>query len=170
MAIATNMVVSMEYELREKDGSDIIDSNVGEPALEFIVGKGHIISGLEEHILTMNDKESAQVEVVAAKAYGDYDQEALDIVPKEQFGDLELSVGMPLYAQSEDGQTIQVTVKAIKDDEVTIDYNHALAGKDLVFDITILSVREATSEELESGIIGGSSCDSEHGGGCGCSH
>ena len=62
------------------------------------------------------------------------------MVPKEQFGDLELKVGMPLQGQGEGGQPIQVVVTAITDDGIEVDFNHPLAGKNLDFSITINTI------------------------------
>jgi len=180
MAIENNMVVSLEYELRDKATSEIIDSNVGESALEFITGRNHIIPGLENEILKMSEGDSAQVIVAPAEAYGEFDETAVQQVPIEQFAGIDLQEGMPLYAQAEDGSTIQVIVKAITPADVTIDYNHPLAGKELMFDIKILGVREPSAQESLSGQVdrpdaGGCCGGGGHGhghshGGCGCSH
>jgi len=70
-----------------------------------------------------------------------------------------------LYGQGEDGQQVQVIVDSFTDTEVTIDFNHPLAGKDLVFAVTILSEREATEDEATSGKVGGEHCED---GSCGC--
>lgn len=174
MAIENNMVVSLEYELRDKATSDIIDSNIGEAPLEFITGRNHIIPGLESEILKMSQGDASQVIVAPAQAYGEFDETAVQQVPIEQFAGIDLQEGMPLYAQAEDGATIQVIVKNIGEQEVTIDYNHPLAGKELMFDIKILAVREPSPEESLSGQVARpeSGCCGGHGdgGGCGCSH
>jgi FKBP-type peptidyl-prolyl cis-trans isomerase SlyD len=73
---------------------------------------------------------------------------------------------MTLYGQGEGGQTVQVTVVDFDDKEVTIDFNHPLAGKDLEFDVTVTSARPATDEEAATGQVGGGCTD----GSCGCGH
>lgn len=175
MAIENNKVVSIEYEV-SSDGK-IVDSNVGGELLTFMTGKDQIIPGLEEKISEMNMGDKGDIFVSAEKAYGPYSEEALQEVPKEQFAGIELTEGMTLYGQSEDGGTVQVTVKEIKEDTVIIDYNHPLAGQDLMFTVTIANVREATTEEATTGIPaenahaqGGGCCSSEgeSGSGCGC--
>ena len=155
MAIAENQVVSIEYELTEAGGSEILDSNKGHGPLEFITGKGQIIPGLERQLYGLEKGESADIKVPAAEAYGEYNPEAVDTLPKEQFAGLDLKEGMQLYGQSEDGQTVQVTVKSFDENGVTIDYNHPLAGMDLMFSVTILDTREATPDEILSGQVGG---------------
>jgi len=62
---------------------------------------------------------------------------------------------MTLYGTSEDGQTIQVIVKSFNDNEVTIDYNHPMAGRTLDFAVEILEIRDATEEEIQTGVVGG---------------
>lgn len=158
MAIENNTVVSIEYEVKEAQSGEVVDSNKGGAPLEFIVGQGQIIPGLEKHILDMSEGESKSVEVPAEEAYGPYNEEAIQPHDKEQFAGIDLEEGMTLYGQSEQGQTVQVTVKSIDGDQVTIDYNHPLAGKALAFDLTVSSARAATEEELQSGVVGGSSC------------
>jgi FKBP-type peptidyl-prolyl cis-trans isomerase SlyD len=165
MAIEIDKVVSLEYKLTEKGGSDILDSNEGQAPLEFITGKSQIIPGLEKQLAELSKGDKAQLEVPAAEAYGEINLDAVDDVPKEQFAGIDLEVGLPLFGQGENGETIQVVVKAVNEDSVTIDYNHPLAGKDLVFAVNVLDVRDATADELTSGQVGGGHCDD---GACGC--
>jgi FKBP-type peptidyl-prolyl cis-trans isomerase SlyD len=165
MAIANHSVVGLEYELKEAGGSEILDSNRGGAPLEFITGKNHIIPGLEKKILELSEGESADIMVPSNEAYGEYNPEAVDEVPKENFAGIDLEVGMPLYGQGENGETIQVIVKEIRDNSVVVDFNHPLAGKDLMFSVNVLSVREATDDELITGQVGGGHCDD---GSCGC--
>ena len=153
MSISENQVVSLEYEVKEKGKSEILDSNKGQAPLEFVVGAGNIIPGLEESIKGMNKGEEATIEVPAAAAYGERNEEAVEVLPREQFSGIELEKGMQLYGQSEDGQTIMVTVKDFDENSVTIDYNHPLAGKDLTFNVKIKDVREATPQEIATGMV-----------------
>jgi FKBP-type peptidyl-prolyl cis-trans isomerase SlyD len=172
MAIETNQVVSLEYEVR--DGDKVVDSNVGGAPLVFMFGKGQIIPGLEEGIKNMTIGEKGDVLVKASDAYGEYNPEATQEVPKEQFEGIELAEGMTLYGQGEDGSTVQVVVKEIKDDSVVIDFNHPLAGKDLMFTVTINNVRDASEDEILSGVPAENKpaddgcCGTGGGSGCGC--
>jgi len=164
-----NCVVGIEYEVKEAGTTEVVDSNKGSGnPLEFIMGRGQVIPGLEEALTGMGIDESGDILVPAAKAYGDYNSEALQTLPIEQFEGVELKDGLTLYGQGEDGQTVQVTVKSFTDKEVTIDFNHPLAGKDLMFSVTVLSSRETTADEIETGIVGGHAGES-CGTGCGCS-
>lgn len=170
MAIEENQIVSLEYEVR--DGDKVVDSNVGGQPLVFMFGKGQIIPGLEAGIKDMAIGEKGDVLVKAADAYGEYNPEATQEVPKDQFAGIELSEGMTLYGQGEDGSTVQVTVKEIKDDSVVIDFNHPLAGKDLMFTVTLNNVRDASAEEAMTGVPAENKQEDDGccstGGGCGC--
>jgi FKBP-type peptidyl-prolyl cis-trans isomerase SlyD len=172
MKIEKNCVVSIEYELVEVGESDILDSNKGQEPLNFIVGKDHIIPGLESQLLNLEKGKNIDIKVDSADAYGEVNPEALDTLPREQFADIELDIGMQLYGQSENGESVAVTVVEFDDTNVTIDHNHPLAGKDLMFSVSIIDVREATDDELISGQIGGNmgdgTCNDESGEGCGC--
>ncbi|MEJ2488998.1 MAG: peptidylprolyl isomerase [Sulfurovaceae bacterium] len=159
-----NCVVGIEYELTEAGGSEVIDSNKGGAPLEFITGKGHIIPGLESQIIGMKKGESSSVTVKAGEAYGELNPDAIQVLPKEQFAGIDLKEGMVLHGQGENGQTVQVAVKSFDDETVTVDFNHPLAGKDLLFAITIADVRAATDDEALSGQV--ACCDDHSEGSC----
>ncbi len=171
MAIETNQIVSIEYEVR--DGDTIVDSNVGGAPLVFMFGKGQIIPGLENGIANMTIGEKGDVLVQPKDAYGELNPDATQEVPKDQFAGIDLEVGMTLYGQGEDGGTVQVTVKEIGDENVIIDFNHPLAGKSLMFTVTINNVRDASAEEVMTGIPAenkqaDSGCCGTGDAGCGC--
>ncbi|CAA6813110.1 MAG: FKBP-type peptidyl-prolyl cis-trans isomerase SlyD (EC [uncultured Sulfurovum sp.] len=166
-----NCVVGIEYEVKEAGTTDVVDSNKGSgQPLEFIMGKGQVIPGLEKGLCGMGKDESSDLMIPAADAYGAYNDEAIQTLPIDQFEGVELKDGLTLYGQSEDGQTTQVIVKSFTDENVVIDFNHPMAGKDLMFSVTVKDARAATPEEIESGTVGaheaaaGGSC----GTGCGC--
>jgi len=159
-------VVAFEYEVREAGSQEVVDSNKGSEPLEIIMGQGQIIPGLESALVGMKSGDTADVMVEAKDAYGEVNPEAKQTLPKEQFEGIELEEGMTLYGQGEQGQTMQVTVVSFNENEVVVDFNHPMAGKDLMFSIEIKSVREASDEELQCGTPGheeGECCGS-----CGC--
>jgi FKBP-type peptidyl-prolyl cis-trans isomerase SlyD len=168
MAIEVNQIVSIEYEVR--DGETIVDSNVGGAPLVFMFGKGQIISGLEDGIVNMAIGEKADVLVQPANAYGELDESATQEVPKDQFAGIDLELGMTLYGQGEDGGTVQVTVKEIGEETIVIDFNHPLAGKALMFSVTVNNVRDASAEEAMTGIPSENKQEESGscGTGCGC--
>ncbi|NVJ52969.1 MAG: peptidylprolyl isomerase [Campylobacteraceae bacterium] len=187
-------VIGIEYTLKDANSGEQIDSNVGGAPLEFVSGKGQIIPGLETKLVEMSEAEKADVMVEPKDAYGEFNEEAVQTLPKEQFAGIELTEGMSLYGTGEQGETVQVTVKSFTDSDVTIDYNHPLAGKTLMFSVTVLTLRDATEEEIQTGVVGGMAAmgggccgggGHDHGseggccstepkeqshGGCGCSH
>lgn len=166
MAIENDKVVSMFYELKDANSGEILDSNKESKPIEFILGRGHIIPGLEEELKLLNEGDEKDIKVTSSNAYGEYKKEALQTLPREQFAGIELNKGMTLFGQGENGQTVQVTVSDFTDSEVTVDYNHPLAGKDLLFAVNIVGVRDADEDELATGVVGGAStcCGT---GGCG---
>jgi len=159
-----NCVVGIEYEVKEAGTTQVVDSNKGGAPLEFIIGKGQVIPGLENALIGMNQGESGDIMVSAADAYGEVNEEAMQTLPKEQFEGVELVEGMTLYGNGDNGQQVQVIVKSFDDKEVKVDFNHPMAGKDLMFSVTVLSAREATADEVTSGVVGG---PKEQGGSCG---
>jgi len=164
-----NCVAAIEYEVKEAGTTEIVDSNKGADPLEFIMGIGQIIPGLEKALVGMDKGESGDILVSAADAYGEIQPDAMQEVPRDQFEGIELEEGMMLYGQGEQGQTVQVVVKSFNDGNVTIDYNHPLAGKDLMFSVVVLDARDATAKEVATGQIGGGD-DAGHcgSGNCGC--
>jgi len=165
-----NCVVGIEYEVKEAGTTDVVDSNKGSgEALEFIMGRGQIIPGLENALCGMTADESGDIMVPATEAYGEYNNEAIQTLPKEQFEGVEFAEGLVLYGQGEQGETVQVVVKSFTEEDVTIDFNHPLAGKDLMFSVTVIGVRDATEDEIASGMIGGDDACCSTDGGCGCS-
>ena len=172
--IENNKVVSIEYEVKEKDSNDVLDSNVGGKPLEFIMGAGYIIKGLEDAVAKMEVGDHKEVFVSAQDGYGEYLSDNVQEVERSQFVGIDLQKGMTLFGQGENGETVQVIVKDFNDDNVIVDYNHPLAGKELHFTVTILGVRDATEKELSCGLNweehehhhGGGGCCG--GGSCGC--
>ncbi|MFK2822435.1 FKBP-type peptidyl-prolyl cis-trans isomerase [Arcobacter sp. YIC-80] len=171
-------VIGIEYTLKDANSGEQLDTNVGQAPLEFIAGKGQIIPGLESKLVEMAENDKADVLVEAKDGYGEYNEEAIQVLPKEQFAGIELTEGMSLYGTGENGETVQVVVKSFTDSDVTIDYNHPMAGKTLMFSVLVTSMRAATEEEMQTGVVGGMAAMSggccgggsqqQSTGGCGC--
>ncbi|TVQ40752.1 MAG: peptidylprolyl isomerase [Spirochaetaceae bacterium] len=146
--IADNKVVQMHYEGTLDDGT-VFDSSEGREPLEFIYGVGMLIPGLEDQLEGMQVGDRKTVRVASDDAYGPYMEEALQEIPLYQMPpELQLVEGMQLVAQTPQGP-IPVTVREIREDVVVIDFNHPLAGEALTFDVEVMSVRDATEEELQ---------------------
>ncbi len=161
MAIEKDSVVSLNFVLRDAKTNEVLENNTDFEPISFLLGRGQVLESLEEEIAKLSEGEESDILITKDKAWQDYDDSLIQELPKEQFAGIELSKGLELFGENEDGSTVRVVVKDIKDDSVVIDYNHPYAGKDLLFTVCVKSVREATAEELASGAVA-------HPGGCGC--
>ncbi len=147
MKVAPDAVVSFHYSLKDEAGA-IIDQSHGEP-MAYLHGHGQIVPGLERELTGRTAGEKLQVRVSPAEGYGEYDAAAVQKVPREAFSRISnLHAGMTLQTQTRDGGRAAIVVKEIGPEFVTVDGNHSLAGKTLVFDIEIAGVRLASEEEL----------------------
>ncbi len=144
-------VVSMHYTLTD-DAGEILDSSRegGEPLL-YLEGAGNIIPGLEKALLALKAGDKTKVKVPAVDAYGEKRDDMVTKVPVSQFGQgMAPKVGDRF--QSGPGHHSPIfTVVGVEGDQITLDGNHPLAGKDLTFDVEITSVRSATKEEVSHG-------------------
>ncbi|MDD3433442.1 MAG: peptidylprolyl isomerase [Tepidiphilus sp.] len=132
--------VQVHYTGKFDDGS-VFDSSAGREPLEFTVGSGQVIPGFEQAVEGMAVGQTKTVTIPAAEAYGDRVAEAVLQVPREQLPpDLEPEVGQRLVMQSRDGRQIPIVVVEVTEDSITIDANHPLAGRDLTFEIELVSV------------------------------
>lgn len=132
--------VRIHYTGRLTDGTQF-DSSQGREPLEFQLGSGQIIKGLDAQVQGMAVGDSATVSIPADDAYGPHRPEAVQTVPRDRIPpSIDLSIGARLQATGGDGQPLQLTVVGVDDAKVTVDANHPLAGKDLVFDVELVEV------------------------------
>jgi FKBP-type peptidyl-prolyl cis-trans isomerase SlyD len=151
-SVQNDVVVSMEYTLHV-DGEKI-DSSEGQDPLQFLVGYGNIISGLEREMMGMKVGESKDVIVPAEDAYGEYDEEAFIEVPRDQFPqDMPVEEGLELTVRDDSGQARYARIDAVEGDNVTLNFNHPLAGDELHFNVKVVDLRDPTAEELEHGHV-----------------
>jgi FKBP-type peptidyl-prolyl cis-trans isomerase SlyD len=152
LTVADNMVVSLDYTLHLDDGQ-VVDSSEGREPLQFLHGRGQIIPGLEKELYGMQIGEAKKVAVSPADGYGEPDDEAFQLYPRDIFPDeMELTEGMGLHMRdTESGQVVEAYIYEIRPDGIVLDFNHPLAGETLHFDVKIADVRPATSEELDHG-------------------
>ena len=163
-------VIKMFYELKDANTGDLLESNMGKSEIAFVTGKNQVLEAIENAVFNMKEGEKTKLSLKAEEALGNYDENAIQTLPKEQFAGVEMEVGSILFGEGEDGSTVQVIVKEITDKDVTIDYNHPYAGKDLDFSIEITENREADADEEETGVVAmphACSCGHDH---CGEDH
>lgn len=132
--------VKVHYTGRLQDGS-VFDSSVDREPLEFEVGAGMMIAGFDKAVNGMNIGDKKTAEIPANEAYGEKNDEMVVDVPKAQLPpDLKPEVGQQLAMQQPNGQSVPVVVTKVEAETVQIDANHPLAGKDLIFDIELVSI------------------------------
>lgn len=123
---------------------ETFDSSEGREPLEFVVGSGQIIPGLDKAIPGMIVGDKKVVEVPCAEAYGETQEEARQAIPRGEIpAHIPVEPGTQLQMQSPDGNVIPVTVVSSNDQEVVLDANHPLAGKDLTFAIELVEIKAA---------------------------
>ncbi|AEA33919.1 FKBP-type peptidyl-prolyl cis-trans isomerase [Hippea maritima] len=139
MKVETGKTVQMHYVGKLEDGT-IFDSSENREPLSFVFGEGSIIPALETELEGMEEGQKKTVKVKADDAYGQRDPNAIQSVPRSQLPEnIEPKVGMQLLAQMQNGN-IPVTIVEVDEENVVIDFNHPLAGKDLIFDVEIVKV------------------------------
>ena len=151
-SVQKDTVVSMEYTLRVDN--EEIDSSKGQDTLQFIVGHGNIISGLEREMIGMKVGDSKDVVIQPADGYGEFDEEAFMEVPRSAFPkDIPMEEGSELSVRDDSGQSRYARIDAVNGDNVTLNFNHPLAGDELHFNVKVVGLREPTREELEHGHV-----------------
>ena len=150
MQATRGAVVSFNYTLTDDDGNTI-DSNEGCAPLSYLHGYDNIIPGLESALEGAEVGFASNVVVEPAEGYGEVDQEAIFEVSRDKFPpEMELAPGMQFAGETPSGD-VPLTVMEVKDDVVVVNANHPLAGARLHFDVEVVDIREATSQELEQG-------------------
>jgi len=132
--------IKVHYNGRLNDGQTF-DSSSGREPLEFEVGGGMVIKGFDEGVKGMAVGDKKTITIPFDQAYGPRNPDMIIEMPKDRFPkDMELEVGMPLGMSDGQGQQFEVTIIEIKDDSVTLDANHPLAGQDLIFDLELVEI------------------------------
>ncbi|PCJ06299.1 MAG: peptidylprolyl isomerase [Rhodobacteraceae bacterium] len=138
--VKTGDSVRIHYTGSLLNGS-VFDSSDGREPLEFTVGTGHVIKGMDEGLPGMVVGEKKTLQIPCAKAYGPVNPDARQAIPREGFpDDIPLEIGTQLQMQSPDGQALSVTMVEVNETTVVLDANHSLAGKDLTFEIELVSI------------------------------
>ena len=153
MQITKEKVVAIHYTLRDKDGKTL-DTSGGKDTLTYIQGIGNLIPGMEEGLEGKSKGEKMNIVITPEKGYGHRNEEHVQEVPMEAFGGQIPEVGMQFQAGNDEQRYI-VTVTGVTEKTVTVDANHPLAGVELFFDVEVIDVREATSDELAHGHVHG---------------
>lgn len=150
ITVEKDKVVSLKYILKDDDGN-ILDSFTEDKPYLYLHGNAQLLPVIEELLEGQLVGFSTNLVIGADDAYGIYQDELVVEVDKQQFAtDNELKTGMKYATKGPDGSDVVVSIIEIKDDSVVLDGNHPLAGLDLVLDIEVLAIRNATKEELSN--------------------
>ncbi len=132
--------VKVHYTGKLDDGT-VFDSSKEREPLEFAIGDKKVIPGFEEAVIGMDIGEKKTVKLEAEKAYGPYKKELVMVVEKKQLPqDMKPEVGQQLQIKQEKNPPIIVTITKVSDNDVTLDANHPLAGKDLTFEVELVEI------------------------------
>lgn len=123
------------------DNGTVFDKSEGRDPLEFTVGNGDIIPGLDRGVVGMEVGETREVTVAPEEAYGPRIEGQVQSVPREAIpDDIPTEIGTQLNVQMKDGSNVSVVVSGASDSHVELDANHPLAGKTLTFDVTLVEI------------------------------
>ncbi len=132
-------MVKVHYTGTLSDGS-VFDSSLEREPLEFKLGCGQVIPGFEEAVLSMNVGETKTVTIPADQAYGQRHDELVLVIEKDKVpAELNPKVGDKLQMRQPNGAPVTVVVTEITETTITLDANHAMAGKDLTFELTLVA-------------------------------
>ena len=138
--VKKNDKVKVHYTGRLTTGEQF-DSSAGRDPLEFTVGAGQMIPGFDEAVEGMELNEKKTITLSPDQAYGPVHDQLINEVDRNQLPpDMKPEVGQTLMASSPDGRQTRVQVTEVKENSITIDANHPLAGKELVFDIELVEI------------------------------
>ena len=133
--------IKVEYEGRLEDGTVFDSSKTHGAPLEFEVGGRKVIKGFDDGVLGMEVGEEKEIRIEPKDAYGDRNPELIKKVPKDQLPkEHELKPGMMLLMGMPNGAQLPVTITEVGDKEVTLDLNHPLAGKTLIFKVKVVEI------------------------------
>jgi FKBP-type peptidyl-prolyl cis-trans isomerase SlyD len=158
MTVDTNMVVSLSYKLTNHKTGELIEETSESQPMEFLYGVERIIPTFEVNIHGLKPGDTFEFDIPSAEAYGDKNDDHVALIPISVFFDesgkvdeTQIKVGAVLPMTDNEGNHLRGTILEMTDETVTMDFNHPLAGTDLFFSGTILTVRAATQEELDHG-------------------
>jgi len=143
-------IIGFHYTLKDKDG-EVMDSSRGRPPMLIMTGAQQIVPGLEKEIIGMKKGDTKTVIVAAEDAYGPVQERLKMTVQRSQFPpEADLTVGVQFRVNNDDQMGI-FTIAKIEGDDIHIDGNHPMAGKELHFDIEITEKRMPAPDELAHG-------------------
>ena len=138
--IGLNTEVTLHFALRLENG-DTVDSTFDKDPATFKVGDGNLLPGFEAAIFGFKAGDKRTLHILPENAFGQPNPQNVQIIARSQFKDMELSEGLLVIFNDAANTELPGVVKAFDDDQVTIDFNHPLAGKTLTFEVEIQAVK-----------------------------
>ena len=149
--ISDDVVVTMDYTLTV--GGKKIGSSKKSGPLAFIQGQHEILIGLENDIYGLKVGDTKEIDVAATDGYGEIDPDDFITMEKSNFpATVPMKRGTIVKLKAEDGGQQKARIDSVSADEVRLNFNHPLAGKELHFSVAVLDLRSATPEEIETGL------------------
>ncbi len=155
MSLKKDQVVTVNFTLKD-EGGNVIEATTKEQPFAFISGAQQILPKLESSIGEMIIGGNKEVVLQPEEAYGNYEKDALQVVNRSEFPEgTKIEEGMEYIADTPNGGQMPFVIKNVDGDNITLDFNHPLAGKALTFEVELLDLRDATDEELSHGHVHG---------------
>lgn len=133
-----NSTVKVHYTMKLDDGT-IVDSSTQRDPIEFTIGEGSILPGIEQEVIGMSPGDSKTVHLSPDQAHGERRDDLLIDVERSQLPEgLDPSVGQNLQVEGSDGQVESVTVNEVFENQIRLDANHPLAGRELICELELL--------------------------------
>jgi len=154
-------VISVNYTLfRDSEKGEMVETSEGKAPLVFLSGLGQMLPDFEINVSNLKAGDKFSFGIEAAKAYGTRNEEAIIELELNMFkkdGKLldEVKVGNVLPLQDQEGRTHPARILELREETVQVDMNHPLADQDLYFTGNVVSVRDATADEISHGHVHG---------------
>jgi FKBP-type peptidyl-prolyl cis-trans isomerase SlpA len=143
VSVSEGTRVFLNFSVSLEDGSEV-DTNFGGDSVNFVIGDGSLLPGFERLLFGMSPGERQMFVVSPENAFGQPNDNNIQIVPRDQFDeDAELEVGLVYSFADASGGEVPGMVVSFDDSEVTVDFNHPLSGRTILFDVLIHRVEPA---------------------------
>ena len=140
LRIGPDKEVTLHFALKLENG-DVVDSTEGKAPATFKVGDGNLLPGFEQAIYGLKAGDKRSLPISPEQGFGQGNPQNVQVMPRSQFQDMELSEGLLVIFNDAANAELPGVVKSFDDSQVTIDFNHPLAGKALSFDVEIIEVK-----------------------------
>ncbi|MCK9238087.1 MAG: FKBP-type peptidyl-prolyl cis-trans isomerase [Thiopseudomonas sp.] len=137
--IGQQSTVTLHFALKLENG-DVVDSNFDKEPATFTVGDGNLLPGYEQALFGFKAGDKRSVVIPPERGFGRPNEQNVQVMPRKNFTELELEYGVMVIFRDAAGGEMPGVVKAFDDKEVTVDFNHPLAGRDITFEVEIIEV------------------------------